>query len=295
MWMSATLPSVNAIALAIHRRGGLAATFELYSDGFGRHALAAAVASRAIERVRQGWYCLPHLDPGLKRAARVGGRLTCTSALALHGAWTVRDPILHVAVPSHTSRLRSRDDKRKRLAVHPRGVRVHWRDREVRGRLALPALECLEDALACLPVEHATAVADSCINRRLISPREWRATGGARVRTDFARVDGVCESGIETLWWMRMSQHRLPIRRQVVIDPVGRVDFIVGERLVVEVDGAEYHTDPAQFEEDRRRDARLSVLGFRVLRFSYNQVMYSWAEVESAVLAAVFRGDHSRA
>ncbi len=80
--------------------------------------------------------------------------------------------------------------------------------------------------------------------------------------------------------------------RQVEIRGVGRVDFLVGERLVIEVDGREYHVDVERFENDRRRDALLSGLGFRVLRFSYEQVLRRWSEVAAAVFGAIARGDH---
>ncbi|WP_227412128.1 MULTISPECIES: DUF559 domain-containing protein [unclassified Cryobacterium] len=54
-------------------------------------------------------------------------------------------------------------------------------------------------------------------------------------------------------------------------------------------DVAEYHSDPYA---DRRRDAVLSALGYRVLRFMYSQVLYEWRSVEAAILAAMSRGDH---
>jgi very-short-patch-repair endonuclease len=82
------------------------------------------------------------------------------------------------------------------------------------------------------------------------------------------------------------------MRCQVPLPGAGRVDFLIGTRLVVEVDGYTYHSDPARFESDRRRDARLSALGYRVLRFSYRQVFERWHEVRAAVLAAVARNDH---
>ncbi|MDP9027822.1 MAG: endonuclease domain-containing protein [Actinomycetota bacterium] len=102
-------------------------------------------------------------------------------------------------------------------------------------------------------------------------------------------ADGICESGIETLFWLHF-RHLSP-RRQVHIEGVGYVDFLFGNRLVVEVDGEHFHTDPLAFETDRRRDALLSLLGFRVLRFSFRQVMERWPEVEAAVYAAIARGD----
>ena len=111
-------------------------------------------------------------------------------------------------------------------------------------------------------------------------------------RVILARADGVCESGTESIFWNRIQPFDLDVRRQVVIGRVGRVDFVVGERLVVEIDGAAYHADSEQFEADRRRDAMLSRLGYRVLRFSYTQVMFRWAEVEAALIGALVRGDH---
>lgn len=39
-----------------------------------------------------------------------------------------------------------------------------------------------------------------------------------------------------------------------------------GTRLIVELDSYEYHRTPTEFDADRRRDARLKVLGFEVLR-----------------------------
>ena len=81
-------------------------------------------------------------------------------------------------------------------------------------------------------------------------------------------------------------------RPQVQIAGVGRVDLVVGTKLVVELDGWEFHETREQFEEDRRRDARLTELGYRVLRITYRQLMRGWARVRAAVLACVARGDH---
>lgn len=127
----------------------------------------------------------------------------------------------------------------------------------------------------------------------LISPEEWQVLiDGCAGRTRLLELaDGICESGTESVTWVRLARHHLPLQRQVWIDGK-RVDFLVGRRLVIEVDGAAYHIDPVRFEADRSRDADLCTLDYLVLRFSYNQVIYRWHEVEAAVLAAVRRGDH---
>ncbi|MGH7552236.1 MAG: endonuclease domain-containing protein, partial [Longimicrobiales bacterium] len=45
------------------------------------------------------------------------------------------------------------------------------------------------------------------------------------------------------------------------------------ERLVVEVDGFAFHSSQRKFESDRRRDARLSASGVRVVRVTWRQVV----------------------
>ena len=57
------------------------------------------------------------------------------------------------------------------------------------------------------------------------------------------------------------------------------------QRLIVEVDGRDVHATRRAFHADRRRDARLMLLGWRVVRFTWRQVMF-----EPAYVAATLRG-----
>ena len=51
------------------------------------------------------------------------------------------------------------------------------------------------------------------------------------------------------------------------------VDFLWPEaRLVVELDGFEFHRERAAFERDRRRDAILQRAGYRVLRITHRRL-----------------------
>ncbi len=63
-------------------------------------------------------------------------------------------------------------------------------------------------------------------------------------------------------------------------------DFVyAAARLVVETDGRDPHTVRKAFTSDRRRDQRLMLLGWRVVRFPWQQVVFEPAEV-----AATLRG-----
>ena len=64
------------------------------------------------------------------------------------------------------------------------------------------------------------------------------------------------------------------------------VDFLWrAKRLIVETDGAATHLTADAFEEDRRRDAVHSMLGFRTLRLTWRQVI-----CEPGFVAQVLRG-----
>jgi REase_MTES_1575 len=57
---------------------------------------------------------------------------------------------------------------------------------------------------------------------------------------------------------------------------VARVDFAYPEqRIAIELDGAAYHSGEVAERRDRRRDNRLGAMGWRVLRFGWNDVTRS--------------------
>jgi very-short-patch-repair endonuclease len=90
---------------------------------------------------------------------------------------------------------------------------------------------------------------------------------------------------LESMFMAIVRSHRLP--RPEVNVKIARyeVDFLWrDERLIVEVDGWESHGTRSAFEEDRTRDARLKVLGFDVVRFSWRQV-----ENEAPLVARTIR------
>ncbi|WP_229702685.1 endonuclease domain-containing protein [Microbacterium murale] len=92
------------------------------------------------------------------------------------------------------------------------------------------------------------------------------------------------DAGTESIFRTRLSWLNTPITPQVWI--LGhRVDFLIGERLVVQIDGG--HHVGAQRTSDIAHDALLKLNGYHVIRISYEQLMNQWAVVQATILAAI--------
>lgn len=241
---------------------GLFSTALLRAHGLRTRDIRDAVTAGTLSRLRRGWYATTTTPAAVRIAARVGGRLTCLAALRMHGCW-VPEPIgIHVRVADGVSDARVP------------GTRVHWTAERVGPGVDNPQ-DALASALICSDLRALVVIADSLVNRRIISPDRIRAILATtpRGRHALGLHDPRAESGIETLVRLGLRRHRVRSRSQVWIPGVGRVDFLIGDRLVIEADGYEWHADPVAFERDRERDRELVRRGYLVVRASYTQVM----------------------
>ena len=104
---------------------------------------------------------------------------------------------------------------------------------------------------------------------------KWASPDRYKLLRNFARENRKKQTYAETYLWEHIRKERLGenFRRQhVIYDYI--VDFVCLDRmLVVEVDGA-YHAEREQVEDDEVRTARLGQIGFRVIRFSNEEVLY---------------------
>ncbi|MGV8895471.1 MAG: DUF559 domain-containing protein [Rhodoglobus sp.] len=270
-------------------------THQLLTEGWSSRQISRAVAIGDIIRVRQGWYCAPDVAPSEQIAACVGGQLTCQAAARMLGLAARESASVHVAVPAHASRLRAPTNRRGGAHQPLPHVIVHWRARLTPPEQARAPLDILKDMSGCETPEFTIAAVDSAIRLGLITLGEWLdfiPFLPRRLGNLLATVDGHSGSITESLCRVRLRPLGITPILQFKVAGVGFVDMLIGERLIIEIDGRQYHTDSGQFEQDRQRDARLSILGYRVLRFSYRQVMHHWAQVKGSILAAIARGDH---
>ena len=261
------------------------------------YELAKQVASGRLLRVRKGWYASPVADPEEVRAVRVGGLLTCVSLARAIGLWTVPDVRLHVCTPGNASRSREPDARVPLVAGNAAVVR-HWGHR-LRPPNPGATRDSIHSALAhlvrCQPTVSAVVTLDSALNRRAIDSAgiaELFLALPERFRDVQRKVDGSSQSGLETMCRLALAARGLRVRTQVTIEGVGAVDVVVGDRLVIELDGGEFHSGPEVFANDRRRDLELARRGYRVLRLSFGQVMSDWDACEAVILRLVRAGEH---
>ncbi|HEY2772378.1 MAG TPA: DUF559 domain-containing protein [Solirubrobacteraceae bacterium] len=63
------------------------------------------------------------------------------------------------------------------------------------------------------------------------------------------------------------------------------VDFVwVKQKLVVEVDGYQWHKTRADFEKNRRRDTKLQLAGYRVMRPTAQRIVHEPSELRQDII-----------
>ena len=161
------------------------------------------------------------------------------------------------------------------------------------------AVSTVVDCALTLPRLEGTVVADSALRAGDVTVDDLRDAvarlpgrrEAARARRVVEGCDPECGSVLESVQRVRMVLAGLDgFATQVVVRtaPVLRVDFcFAAARLVVEVDGARWHPDPRR---DQERDNALAALGWRVLRFTWQDVVHGSAGVLAVVRTALDSG-----
>lgn len=105
---------------------------------------------------------------------------------------------------------------------------------------------------------------------------KWASPDRYELLRGYARENRKEQTPAEWFLWehLRGDQLGVDFRRQHIISDY-IVDFACLDRmLIVEVDGA-YHAERDQAEDDEVRTEHLEQLGFRVIRFNNEDVLYN--------------------
>lgn len=260
----------------------------LRADGSSRRAIARATASGMLLHIRRGVYAAAGTCPRAVAAAAHGGALACASAARHRGLWVLDDSAVHVWL--------NRGGHRRPHA--PCACIEHWDEGASSHAFALPPIvRILWQLLRCQGVEAMFVSLESALRLGMLSRAELRTLRAAVPRSvreviDDARADA--DSGLESLLRFRLRGHGLAVRTQVAVFGVGRVDFLIGDRLIVEVDGKPGHLDAPSRHKDLVRDANAAAWDLETLRFDYALIMHDWDLVERAILARVAARRHIR-
>ncbi|WP_022888054.1 type IV toxin-antitoxin system AbiEi family antitoxin domain-containing protein [Agromyces italicus] len=266
----------------MRRSGGVARMTTLQEAGHTRHHLRRALDAGRLVRVRRNWVALPGADGDLLAAAGAGVVLSCVTRAKQLGLWVLDEQGLHVATDGHG-------------AVPSLTARVHW-SRPVVPRHPDELVDPIENVLAlvagCQPFERAFVVWESALNKRLTTREALvRLPFGPQARRILECAQPYSDSGLESLFLTRLRWLDVRIVPQAWIAE-RRVDFLIGDRLVVQIDGG-HHVGP-QRDADNEHDATLALLGFQVIRIGYRQVVEDWPGVQDRIMRALALGLHLR-
>ncbi len=257
----------------------------LRRDGWTDRQIAAAVGDGRLLRPRSGAFVPPDIHPDLLDSCAQGGRLACVSELHRRGVFVLDHSVLHIHLhePSRNAPKASRTIRRHwhrlRRAPHPHSIAVEPFD----------AVAC---AVRCQTARAALATLDSALRLRILDPDDLDDLFHVlpqRYGVLRRLIDVRAESGPETLVRLMLRALGVPFEVQVVIDGVGRVDFVVADWLIVECDSDEHHSGWDRQRRDRRRDQAAAALGYATYRPIAEDIMWHPQRVRDA-LAGLLAG-----
>ncbi|WP_162138706.1 endonuclease domain-containing protein [Gordonia hirsuta] len=260
---------------------------ELRAAGRSRRGIEEALGTGELRRLRRSWYAVKEADAQVVAAVAGGGVLSCVSALRRHQVWVPE------ADPESPERVHTRGNSQAHRRRSDLCTQHGRPEPEVSAVDQVPI--ALRHAVRCVNDETFVVLCDSVLNRGLMTRSALTGMFQAApppVGRLLNLVDAGAQSGLETMGRLRLKAMGLRVRTQVQIPGIGRVDALVGDRLIVEFDGRTHHSDQESFAGDRRRDRVAVVNGYLVLRLTYADVVRGWPAVARDIRRLVEQSAH---
>lgn len=242
-------------------------------------SLRKAVENGAITKDARGRYSLRSAGDAVQAANALAGTVSHLSA-AHYWGWELKTAPVHphVTVPRN----------RKVVPQRRRGTTVHWAtvhedDRRAPGVTAW--MRTLTDCLSTCPFDEALAVADSALRQQAVThpalvdaAARLRGPGSAAALRVAQLADGRAANPFESvLRAIAIEVGGYDLVPQVPITAPGfhaRPDLVDVDRgLVLEADSHTWHSSRDALRRDCRRYNSLVLLGWTVLRFTWEDVM----------------------
>jgi len=286
---------------------GLILRERVFSSGVDPDKLVVALRTGRLFRVQRGVYGARSAQPdplARARAAVLSSGVADAvashhTAARVHGLAVPTRPVAeHVTVHREQRRVRRRD-----LVFHCRTLAMG--EVQFLGGVPLTAqARTVFDLAALLPRLEAVWCVDDALRRgvvsrpalRRVSEQHRSGRGDARARTRLAEADGTAESILETAGRLALADAgvELPVAQLEVRDNDGRIVARLDggyplRKLALEFDGRSVHSAPEAVFRDRRRQNALEALGWRVLRFTWWDVVHDTGRFVATVRSALAR------
>ena len=267
-------------AVALERLGGVASAQSLLRLT-NRRQIRRALRRQQIHRVARGRYVLPTAAEASAAAVALSGVVCLRSAAAHHGWELKSQPDLpEIAV----------NPRRHLIAERRAGVRVLWMnvaEDDVEAGVTTP-LKTLLDCARHVPFDEALAIADSALRSGAVTRSDLdtihvRGAGAAAVRLVLRHADARAANPFESVLRALCIEQGLDVVAQQSVDlRTGTVhpDLVCrARRLVLEADSWSFHAARKAHTRDCARYNLLVLHGWRVFRFTWEQVMHEQAYV----------------
>ena len=284
------------------RQYGVVSRAQLLAAGVGRSAIVRGTETGRLRAVFRGVYAVGHV--ALRREGWwMAALLVCGEGAALshRTAATVWGLVTGTILPIDVTTSAAKGRKHARITIHRTllapldalvrdGLRVTTPSRTIvdlattlDGRALRDAVERAQDLRRFDPDDIRDTLA-----------RAPRRVGARRLEDLIAVMapdEDNARSHLERLFFALTRKARLPtpVSNHEI---AGRSrDFAwPDQRLVVETDGYRHHSSRQAKRRDNRRDRQLTALGWRPVRFTYEEIAFEPAEVAKELVGLLSRG-----
>jgi very-short-patch-repair endonuclease len=294
------------VAWVAENQLGLITTPQLHAAGVRRGSVQWRLATKTLHRRHRGVYLVGHGIP-VSGANELAGVLACgersfvshRSAAALFGLVRASGDEVEVTVVGrgcrsraglHVHRLEELDQADR---AHSRGIPV-----------TAPARTLIDFASTTSAVEAERAIAEAFALKLLTQHGLIDAIKRAPYRAGVAQVKAILgqkggpsrtRSGGERAMLRLLRAAHLPPPRTNYVVAGFSADFCwPDERVIVELDGYDFHSHRTAFERDHRRDLVHRDAGFEVLRFTSQQLKDEPVYVATVIARALDRRSRGR-
>jgi very-short-patch-repair endonuclease len=267
---------------------GVVATWQLLTLGFSKDQIHDRALAGHLHRLHHGVYSV-----GRTKLTREGRWMAAVLACGADAVLSHRSAIaLWGLRPPHNGAIDVTDPTRSRTGH--RGIRMHStrcldpRDRTIRNGIPVTSVHrSILDVAESAPAQQVRLAIEMADRKELydgfaMDELLTRARGRkgvkplkAILKTMQGAATPMTRSELENRLLAGLRERGYPEPQPDVLIEDELVDFVwIEHRLIVEVDGYLWHKTRKDFESNRRRDTKLQLAGYRVMRPTDRRIQY---------------------